>query len=117
VFINDKFKVTPWLTFIAGLRETAFDASFRRTQPTPSWRCGQNSAPELVFRGFYGYFYQAPPLVTATSALQNLPRSGFCFPLSARRAGYRVQFASPFPIAAGISAPTLRNQSAELAGS
>ena len=40
-----------------------------------------------VFRGFYGYFYQAPPLVTATGALLDLANSqSFTFsPLKGER--------------------------------
>ena len=71
-FINDKFKVTPWLTLIAGLRETAFSATISEHATDP--RLGAAiKIPRLnwVFRGFYGYFYQAPPLSTATSQLQN----------------------------------------------
>ncbi|MFZ0420772.1 MAG: TonB-dependent receptor [Candidatus Sulfotelmatobacter sp.] len=88
VFINDKFKVTPWLTLIAGLRETAFDASISENAIDP--RLGVAvKVPRLnwVFRGFYGYFYQAPPLSTATSALQNLAAGqGFAFaPLHGER--------------------------------
>jgi hypothetical protein len=81
LFINDKFKVTPWLTFIAGLRETEFDAPISEHATDP--RVGVAvSIPRLnwVFRGFYGYFYQAPPLSTATSALQSLATGqGFAF--------------------------------------
>ncbi len=81
LFINDKFKVTPWLTFIAGLRETEFNAPISEHATDP--RVGVAvSVPRLnwVFRGFYGYFYQAPPLSTATSALQSLATGqGFAF--------------------------------------
>jgi hypothetical protein len=88
VFINDKFKVTPWLTFIAGLRETEFNASISENATDP--RIGVAvRIPRLnwVFRGFYGYFYQAPPLSTTTSALQNLATGqGFAFaPLHGER--------------------------------
>ena len=40
-----------------------------------------------VFRGFYGYYYQAPPISTATSQLQNLATGqGFAFaPLHGER--------------------------------
>ncbi len=31
-----------------------------------------------MFRGFYGYFYQAPPLSTATSQLHNFGPAGLC---------------------------------------
>jgi TonB dependent receptor/Carboxypeptidase regulatory-like domain/TonB-dependent Receptor Plug Domain len=73
VFINDKFKVAPWLTLIAGLRETNFSSTVSEHATDP--RLGAAiRIPRLkwVFRGFYGYFYQAPPLSTATGELQNL---------------------------------------------
>jgi TonB dependent receptor/Carboxypeptidase regulatory-like domain/TonB-dependent Receptor Plug Domain len=80
-FINDKFEVTPWLTLMAGLRETAFSATISEHATDP--RLGAAiRIPRLnwVFRGFYGYFYQAPPLSTATSELQNLATGqGFAF--------------------------------------
>ena len=81
VFINDKFKVTPWLTLIAGLRETEFDSSISEHYTDP--RLGAAiKIPHLnwVFRGFYGYYYQAPPLSTATGPLQALGTTqGFAF--------------------------------------
>jgi outer membrane receptor protein involved in Fe transport len=76
IFINDKFKVTPWLTLIAGLRQTEFNASISENATDP--RLGATlTVPHLhwVFRGFYGYYYQAPPLVTATGALLGLATS------------------------------------------
>jgi hypothetical protein len=84
-FVNDKFKVTPWLTLIAGLRETQFNSSPPASSSVPSVsehatdpRLGAAlTLPHLnwVFRGFYGYYYQAPPLVTATGALIDLANS------------------------------------------
>ncbi|HUB18908.1 MAG TPA: TonB-dependent receptor [Acidobacteriaceae bacterium] len=87
-FVNDKFKVAPWLTLIAGLRETAFSATITEQATDP--RVGAAvRVPHLgwVFRGFYGYYYQAPPLSTATDALQNLASGqGFGFsPLHGER--------------------------------
>ena len=87
-FINDKFKVTPWLTLIAGLRETAFSGSTSEHATDP--RLGAAiRIPHLnwTFRGFYGYFYQAPPLSTATNQLQTLATGqGFAFaPLHGER--------------------------------
>jgi hypothetical protein len=87
-FVSDKFKVTPWLTLIAGLRETQFSAAISEHATDP--RVGAAiRIPHLnwVFRGFYGYFYQAPPLATATSQLQNLAGGqGFAFsPLRGER--------------------------------
>ena len=75
-FINEKFKVTPWLTLIAGLRQTEFNASITEYATDP--RLGfALRVPRLnwVFRGFYGHYYQAPPLVTATGALLGLANS------------------------------------------
>jgi TonB dependent receptor/Carboxypeptidase regulatory-like domain/TonB-dependent Receptor Plug Domain len=87
-FINDKFKVTPWLTLIAGLRETEFSSTISEHATDP--RLGAAiRIPHLnwTFRGFYGYFYQAPPLSTATNQLQTLAAGqGFGFaPLHGER--------------------------------
>ncbi|MGO8795248.1 MAG: TonB-dependent receptor domain-containing protein [Candidatus Sulfotelmatobacter sp.] len=81
IFINDKFKVTPWLTLIAGLRETEFDSSISEHYTDPRLGAAVR-IPHLkwVFRGFYGYYYQAPPLSTATGPLQALgTNQGFAF--------------------------------------
>jgi hypothetical protein len=87
-FINDKFIATPWLTLIGGLRETAFTAAISEHATDP--RAGAAiRVPRLnwVFRGFYGYYYQAPPLSTATGELQTLATGqGFAFaPLHGER--------------------------------
>jgi hypothetical protein len=72
-FISDKFKVTPWLTLIAGLRETHFQADIVENDTDPRFGVALR-VPRLnwVFRAYYGYYYQAPPLVTATGALLGL---------------------------------------------
>ncbi|MGB7130411.1 MAG: TonB-dependent receptor, partial [Candidatus Sulfotelmatobacter sp.] len=87
-FINDKYKPTSWLTFIAGLRQTEFNATISENETDP--RLGAAvKVPRLdwVFSGFYGYYYQAPPLVTATGALLGLATSqNFAFaPLHGER--------------------------------
>ncbi len=75
-FIDDKIKVNKWFTFIAGLRQTNFDASISESATDPRFGATVR-VPKLnwIFRGFYGYYYQAPPLVTATGALQGLANS------------------------------------------
>ncbi len=75
-FINDKFKVTPWFTLIAGLRETQFDSTVSEQATDPRFGAALR-VPRLnwVFSGFYGYYYQAPPLSTATGALLGLANS------------------------------------------
>jgi Carboxypeptidase regulatory-like domain/TonB dependent receptor/TonB-dependent Receptor Plug Domain len=72
-FINDKFKITPWFTLIAGLRLTQFHASISENATDPRFGAALK-IPRLnwVVNGFYGYYYQAPPLVTATGPLLDL---------------------------------------------
>ncbi len=67
-FINDKFKITPWFTLIAGLRLTQFNASISENATDPRFGAALK-IPRLnwVVNGFYGYYYQAPPLATACS--------------------------------------------------
>jgi outer membrane receptor protein involved in Fe transport len=75
-FIDDTIKVNQWFTFIAGLRQTNFEASISESATDPRFGATLR-VPKLnwVFRGFYGYYYQAPPLVTATGALLGLANS------------------------------------------
>jgi outer membrane cobalamin receptor len=71
VFISDNYKVTPWLTILGGIRQSYFQGD--KTDNVTSPRVGMAvEVPWLhwVFRGFYGRFYQAPPLITAASGLQ-----------------------------------------------
>ena len=75
-FISDNYKVTPWLTLIAGLRQSHFSGSF--TEDVTSPRVGAAiQVPKLnwVFRGFYGRFYQPPPLLTATGPIVDYANS------------------------------------------
>ena len=82
-FVSDRFKVTSWLTVIAGLRQSHFDSPAVGTQPeivenATDPRIGVAvRVPRLgwVLRGFYGEFYQAPPLLTATGPLLDLATS------------------------------------------
>ncbi len=69
-FLDDKVKVAPWLTLIAGIRPTRFSGSFTESAVSP--RLGAAlTVPHLgwVFRAFYGNYYQAPPLITASGPL------------------------------------------------
>ncbi|HTU36004.1 MAG TPA: TonB-dependent receptor [Candidatus Acidoferrum sp.] len=75
-FIDDTYKVNSILTLMGGLRQTNFDATISESATDP--RAGATvRVPHLnwVFRAFYGYYYQAPPLVTATGALLDLANS------------------------------------------
>ncbi|MGC1268637.1 MAG: TonB-dependent receptor [Candidatus Acidiferrum sp.] len=76
VFLNDKFKATSWLTLIAGVRQSHFTADIKENATDP--RVGLAvRIPRLnwVFHAFYGDFYQAPPIVTTTGALDQLATS------------------------------------------
>jgi hypothetical protein len=66
-YVSDNYKPTPWLTLIAGLRQTFFEGQFTENETDPRFGVAVR-VPRLnwVFRGFYGRFYQPPPLLTAT---------------------------------------------------
>ena len=65
VWIEDKFKITPWLTLSGGVRQAHFSATVTENATSP--RAGISlRIPKInwVLHGFYGRFYQAPPLLT-----------------------------------------------------
>jgi outer membrane cobalamin receptor len=69
-YIEDTFKATPWLTLTAGLRQTHFTGGVEENATSP--RLGMTLLlPRLnwTVRGFYGEFYQAPPLTTLSGPL------------------------------------------------
>ena len=71
-FVEDQFKVTSWLTLNGGLRQTHFSGAVVENATSP--RVGASvRIPKLnwVFRGFYGRFYQAPPLGTLSGPALN----------------------------------------------
>jgi outer membrane receptor protein involved in Fe transport len=72
-FIGDKFKVTPWLTLMAGLRQTHFTADITENAVYPRFGVAVQ-IPKLkwIFHAFYGKYYQPPPLLTATGPLLEL---------------------------------------------
>ena len=76
IFVSDKFKATSWLTLIAGFRQSHFTADVVENEVDP--RAGiAVKVPKLnwVLHGFYGQFYQPPPLLTATGPLLGLANS------------------------------------------
>jgi len=69
-FVSDNFKLRPWLTLTGGLRESHFRGNFTENHLNP--RVGAAvQLPKLhwVLRGFYGRFYQPPPLLTASGPI------------------------------------------------
>lgn len=76
LFVADKFKPTSWLTLIAGVRQTHFSGSIAEDAASPRFGV-VFQVPHLhwVFRAFYGHYYQAPPLLTASGPLLELVTS------------------------------------------
>ncbi len=79
-FLDDKFKPFSWLTLSAGLRPTHFSgAGISENSISP--RFGVTvTIPRLrwTFRGFYGHYYQAPPLLTASGPLEQFCMENDC---------------------------------------
>ena len=70
VYAEDQFRATSWFTVNAGIRQTHFSGGVVENATSP--RVGASiRIPKLnwVFRGFYGHFYQAPPLETVSGPL------------------------------------------------
>ena len=80
-FLEDKYKPISWLTLMGGERQTHFQAAISENAIYP--RIGAAvQVPKLnwVFRGFYGHFYQPPPLTSVTGpalALANGSNTSF----------------------------------------
>ncbi len=69
-FVDDQFKPTSWLTLSAGMRPTHFSGGVSETAISPRFGVALN-IPRLnwTLRAFYGHYYQAPPLLTASGPL------------------------------------------------
>jgi hypothetical protein len=72
-FLDDKFKPLPWLTLTAGMRPTHFSGAVTEDAISPRFGAALN-IPHInwTFRAFYGHYYQAPPLITASGPLLEL---------------------------------------------
>jgi outer membrane receptor for ferrienterochelin and colicin len=100
VFLEDEYQAAPWLRLNGGLRLTHFDGSISENAASP--RVGAAvPIPKLhwTLRGFYGRFYEAPPLSTVSGPLlQFVLDQGFGFiPLHGERDEER-QFGVSIPI-------------------
>ncbi|PYT76027.1 MAG: TonB-dependent receptor [Acidobacteria bacterium] len=76
VYAEEQFKATSWLTLNAGVRQTHFSGGVVENATSPRFGASLR-VPKLkwVFRGFYGHFYQAPPLLTVSGPLLQLATS------------------------------------------
>jgi TonB-dependent Receptor Plug Domain len=70
-FLEDKFKPLPWIALSAGMRPTHFSGAYVENSISPRFGAAV-TLPHLkwTFRGFYGHYYQAPPLITVSGTLQ-----------------------------------------------
>ena len=69
-YVQDNFKATDWLQIAAGVRQTRFASTL--TEDATSPRIGSTvRLPGLdwILRGFWGKYYQAPPLTTLSGPL------------------------------------------------
>jgi hypothetical protein len=75
-YVSDNLKATSWLTLTAGLRQTHFQGLFTENETDPRFGVALR-IPKLnwVFRGFYGRFYQPPPLLTAAGPIVQFAQS------------------------------------------
>jgi outer membrane receptor protein involved in Fe transport len=89
LYAEDQFRATSWLTVNAGIRQTHFSGGQAENATSPRFGASIR-IPKLnwVVRGFYGHFYQAPPLDTLSGPLlqfiTNVQQLGF-IPLKGER--------------------------------
>jgi outer membrane receptor protein involved in Fe transport len=100
VFAEDQYKLTSWLTLTGGVRLTRFHGAIDENAMSP--RAGASvRIPRLrwVLHGFYGRYYQAPPLSTVSGPLLELAlNQGFGFlPLHGER-DEEYQFGLTVPV-------------------
>jgi len=69
-FVEEQYKALDWLTFTAGARFTHFSGAIAENAASPRLG-GAIRIPHLnwVLRGFWGEYYQAPPLSTVSGPL------------------------------------------------
>ena len=70
LFLEDQYRVLPWLTLMAGVRLTHFSGVISENAASPRLG-GSVRIPRLnwVLHGFWGRYYQAPPLSTVAGPL------------------------------------------------
>jgi outer membrane cobalamin receptor len=69
-FVDDRFNVTSWLTLMAGMRPTHFSGDISESTINPRFGVAfRVPKTQIVFRAFYGHYYQAPPLTSLSGPL------------------------------------------------
>jgi TonB dependent receptor/Carboxypeptidase regulatory-like domain/TonB-dependent Receptor Plug Domain len=100
LFAEDQWRATPWLTMSGGVRFTRFSGNVDEHAVDP--RVGaavRIPRVGIVLRGFYGRYYQAPPLLTVDGpTLAVAATEGFTFlPLQGER-DEQMEFGASVPI-------------------
>ena len=99
-YVEDTFKATDWLSFAGGVRQTHFDGGVTENATSP--RLGATvrlPGVNWLLRGFWGKYYQAPPLTTLEGPLLQFAQNndlGF-IPLHGER-DEEFQFGVTIPI-------------------
>jgi hypothetical protein len=99
-YLEDNFAATDWLRFAGGVRQTHFDGTISENATSP--RLGVTiRLPDIhwLLRGFWGKYYQAPPLTTVAGPLLQFAQNndlGF-LPLRGER-DEEYQFGLTIPI-------------------
>ncbi len=100
VFLEDQYKLTSWLTLNGGVRLTHFSGALTENAASP--RVGAAiRLPRLnwVLRGFYGRYYQAPPLSTVSGPLLDFAlQQGFAFLLLHGERDEQHEFGLAIPV-------------------
>jgi outer membrane cobalamin receptor len=69
-FVDDRLNVTSWLTLMAGMRPTHFSGDVSESTINPRFGVAfRVPKTQIVFRAFYGHYYQPPPLTSLTGPL------------------------------------------------
>ena len=100
VFLEDEYKLTPWLSVTGGLRLTHFEGALSENAASPRLGTALRIPRwNWVIRAYYGRFYQAPPLSTVSGPLLAFAAGqGFGFlPLHGERDEQR-QFGLTIPV-------------------
>lgn len=67
LFGEEQFRAASWLTLSAGLRQTHFSGGVVENATSPRFGVAVRlPRANWTLRAFYGHFYQAPPLITAS---------------------------------------------------
>jgi outer membrane cobalamin receptor len=75
-YVEDTFKPTDWLAFAGGVRQTHFAGEVVENATSPRFGATLRlPGVEWILRGFWGKYYQAPPLITLSGPLLQFAQS------------------------------------------